>query len=73
MTLLFFCSLICNFLGGVTDGNKTVSDMISYCPATNTWTSCKPLPEPERGVAAVALSSQIYVIGDNCRVFRYDT
>lgn len=57
----------------MTDGSKTVADMNSYCPATNTWTSCKPLPEPERGVAAVALSSQIYVIGDNQRVFRYDT
>ena len=60
-------------LGGACEGSQTVSSVYSYDPADNEWTECKPLPEPERGVAAVALSGNIYVIGKAGRVYAYST
>jgi N-acetylneuraminic acid mutarotase len=40
---------------------KTIADVTSYDPATNTWTALPPLPDVRQATAAQAIGNRIYV------------
>ena len=59
--------------GGATTGDVPVSNVFSFDPATDEWTPCPDLPEPERGASAVSAAGIIYVIGHAGRVYAFNT
>lgn len=64
---------------GTTGGNGAASEVYSYNPSTNTWTTRGSTPVPIYGAGAVAVGSMIYLLGGNTTagalssIYRYDT
>ncbi|MEW5854417.1 MAG: kelch repeat-containing protein [Myxococcota bacterium] len=50
-------------VGGFDEANAVVADVEAYDPATDTWRTIAPLPEPLHHCNAAAVDGRLYVVG----------